>query len=88
MWDKVKSAFMWIGAALTAILGIFLLFRNSEDKAKTELLVNDAKLEGKQEDVQSQIDADKAKLEKLEKEGVKDLPPDEVEEYWKKNLGK
>jgi len=55
MWDKVKIGIMWIGAALTAILGIFLLFRNTEDKAKTELLVKDAKLEGKQEVVQTQM---------------------------------
>ena len=34
----------------------------------------------------SNIDEDKAKLEKIEKEGVKDLPPNEVEEYWKRNL--
>jgi len=86
MKEKIKSAFMWIGAALTAILGIFLLFRNSEDKAKTELLVNDAKLEGKQEAVQSQIDADKKKLEDLQKNGVEEKKPDEVVDYWNKNL--
>lgn len=84
--EKIKSFFMWVGAALAAVLGIFLIFRNSEDKAKTELLVNDAKLEGKQEVVQSQIDADKKKLEDLQKNGVEEKKPDEVVDYWNKNL--
>lgn len=84
--EKIKQAFMWIGAALTAILGIFLIFRNTEDKAKTELLIKDAKLEGKQEEVQKDIDADKKKLEDLKNNGVADKTPGEVEDYWKKNL--
>lgn len=86
--ETIKKAFMWLGAALTAVLGIFLIFRNSEDKAKTELLVNNAKLEGKQEVVQSQIDEDKKKLEDLQKNGVEEKKPDEVVDYWNKNLGK
>ena len=87
--DSIKAAIIKvaavIGGILTAILAIFLIFRGSDDK-KVELQINDAKLEGKQEEVQKQVDADKAKLEKIEKEGVPNLTPNEVEDYWKKNL--
>jgi hypothetical protein len=86
--EKIKSALAWVGGVLGAILALFLIFRNTEDKAKTDLQIKDAKLEGKQEEVQKGIDKDKADLEKLKKDGVEEKKPDEVVDYWAKQLKK
>jgi len=93
--EKIKSVVSYILAGLTTILGILFMIQrrkaiNAEAKnIASGILVQDAKLESKQQVLEEAIAAGEKVVKendeafKRQASSAKDLTPAEVEKYWK-----
>lgn len=70
-------------AGALGVLAAGLLWYFKKDKNKPEVL---EEIESRKEELNDQLEAIEKEEEKLEEEGVKDLDPDNVVEFWNERL--